>query len=276
MSAKLWSAATVNAFSTTLNGNITNSDTSITLTSVTGLVAPGVLVIDRQDGNDNDTPTVREYITFTGISGNQVTGCTRGVAGSTAQSHNSGATVEETMTITHWTGLLDFLAISHDVDGKIVTSNATIETIRLTSFLDASGASVAASNLRVFNSVNFSGASTLGFDPIHPVWVISGSVSQATAGIGKPLIMPKGASWNFFSAVLRTPTSGASLMIDINKNGTSIFTDQNTRLTFPINGTFISTASIEVKTFNSGDIFTIDIDAGGGLASDLTILGKAL
>ena len=76
--------------------------------------------------------------------------------------------------------------------------------------------------------------------------------------------------------MLRTPASGSSLVLDINKNGTSIFTDQNTRPTIVGGGTFVSTASIGTKTLNAGDIFTMDIDIGGGTGADLTVIGRAL
>ncbi len=137
MSAKLWEVATNNAFSTTLNGNVTAIDTTITLTSTSGLVAPGVLVIDRVDGNNVNTPLMREYITYTGINGNDVTGVSRGVAGSTDQTHLSGAQVEEPMSVTHWGDLIDFLAVSFDAAGHLVTSTATI-----TSMLNVSNASI--------------------------------------------------------------------------------------------------------------------------------------
>lgn len=259
MAVKLWEVATGNAFSTTLNGSITGSDDTITLTSVSGLVAPGVLVIDRQDGNGNNTPTTREYITYTGISSNQLTGCSRGVAGSTDQSHNSGALVEEIMSVTHWGDMLDFLAVSHDSSGNVtISSTATIAVAR------------------IYSHVNASGASITGRFPIHPGWVVGGLVSLATINVGKPLPMPQAGLLQFFCAVTRTPVSGGSLLLDIHKNGTTIFSDQNTRLVFPAGGTFVSTASIGLRTFNAGDIFTMDIDNGGGTAADLTVLGRAL
>ncbi len=121
MAAKLWSVGTSNAFSTTLNGSITDSDTSIILTAVTGLTAPGVLVIDRINSALTATPNTREYISFTGISSLTLTGVSRGVAGSTAQAHSSGATVEETLSATHWNDLLTFLAVAHDASGNIDT-----------------------------------------------------------------------------------------------------------------------------------------------------------
>lgn len=258
MTARLLETSTTNAFSTTLNGSVTSPDTTITLTTVTGLVAPGVLVIDRVDGNGNATPVLREYVSFTGISGSQITGVTRGVAGSTQQSHSSGAVVEETFSVTHWGDLKDFLEVSHDASGKIVTSSVTTTTARVITHLDLSGASITG---------NF---------PINPVWVISGPISGATTTVGKPLSMPQAGQFTFFSAVLRQTTSGVSLLVDINKNNTSIFTDQNTRLLISGGGTYISTASIGTKSFVAGDVFTVDFDFGGGNAADLTILGHAL
>jgi hypothetical protein len=258
MSAQLWETSTSNAFSTSLNGSISSADTSITLTTVTGLQAPGVLVIDRQDGSGNDTPTKREFITFTGISSDTLTGCSRGVAGSSAQAHASGALIEETMSVTHWGGLVDFIKVSHDSAGHVVTSTATI------------------SDARVYTRLNASGASIIGRFPIHPGWVVGGLVSLVTTSVGKPLPMPQAGLFEFFSAVLRSPASGSALIVDINKNGSTLFTDSGTRLTIPAGGTYASTASIGIKTFVAGDILSMDIDQGGGLGADLTVLGRAV
>ena len=130
MTASIWKTGTVNAFSTTLNGGITDVDTTIALTSVTGLQAPGVVVIDRVDANNVSTPTVREYISFTEIAGSSLTGCTRGLGGSTAQSHSSGAKVEEPWSITHWNDFVDSFIAEHSVAGvhdatKIATLTGT-------------------------------------------------------------------------------------------------------------------------------------------------------
>lgn len=135
MTSFLWESPSINAFQTVLDGSIGSDDETINLSSVTNLgVAPGVLVIDRQDGIGNDTPAKREYISFTGISGLGLTGVSRGAAGSTAQTHSSGALVEAISSVTHWGDLVDFLQVEHDSAGKHVISTATIsytETKRL-------------------------------------------------------------------------------------------------------------------------------------------------
>ena len=65
----------ITPLSTTLNGAINSSVTSIVLTSATGFPATGSVFIDS------------ECITYTGISTNTLTGCTRGTNGTTAASH---------------------------------------------------------------------------------------------------------------------------------------------------------------------------------------------
>jgi hypothetical protein len=257
MSVTLWKTGTSNAFQTTLNGSIGAADATIALTTTTGLVAPGILVLDRQNSLGEDTPTTREFISYTGISSNNITGCSRGVAGSTAQSHNSGALVEETFTTTHWGDLVDFLQVSHNSSGNIaVTGTASIATLRVHSFLNASGASIS------------------GRFPITPVWVLPNFCSGPSTAIGKPLDMPQAGEIQWTSIVLAAPASATSLFFDINKNGTSIFAVGN-RMSIPAGGTYVSTASLATKTFVAGDVFTVDLDTGGAY-QDATVKFRAI
>jgi len=70
--------------STTLNESLTNSDTTITLTSTTGLTAANdILWIED------------ECILYTGISGNDLTGCTRGYLGTVPVAHSNGAATRQ-------------------------------------------------------------------------------------------------------------------------------------------------------------------------------------
>ena len=68
-------------FSTTLSGNITNVQTTISVVTTSGFSATGAIFIDA------------ELITYTGITATSFTGCTRGAAGSPNKSHLSGASV---------------------------------------------------------------------------------------------------------------------------------------------------------------------------------------
>jgi len=122
--AQFLNAATSNAFATTLDGNVALGDTTILLTTVTGLQAPGILCIDRTNGT-TATPNQREYISYTGISTRTLTGVTRGLGGSTAQPHNSGALVEENMSIDHWNDLIASLSVEHNSAGTHKTALVT-------------------------------------------------------------------------------------------------------------------------------------------------------
>lgn len=114
--ARMIGLGTSNAFSTTLDGNVALGDDSILLTNVTGLQYPGILCIDRTNGS-TATPTLREYIYYAGISTRTLTGVVRGLGGSTAQPHNSGALVEEIITIDHWNDLIESLGVGHNSNG---------------------------------------------------------------------------------------------------------------------------------------------------------------
>src|SRR5258708_3603512 len=122
--SSFWKTATANAFNTTLNGAVGSGDSSITLTAVTGLQFPGIAVIDRQNSSGVNTPTLREYVSYTGISSNTLTGCARGLGSSSAQAHASGAVVEEVFSVTHWNDLLTILL-------NVFTSGGILDTTKV-------------------------------------------------------------------------------------------------------------------------------------------------
>lgn len=258
MAAKFWPSASTNAFSTTLNGAIDDAVTTITLTSVTGLDTDGgVLVIDRQDGSGNNTPNAREFITYTGVSGNDLTGVSRGAAGSTNQSHSSGALVEETFSVTHWRDLETFLYVAHDSAGKIVASAPTLISPRVATALQASGASI------------------VGSFPIFPTWVLGGNISGSTVIAGE-FRMPRAGNFEWFSVQSRTPVSTASLVVNITKNAASIFAGV-TEPRIGAGGTYASTASLNTKVFAEGDVIRAAITfTGNGFVNDVTVQAKGV
>ena len=69
--------------STTLNGSHSSSVTTLTLTSSTGFSASGKVYIGG------------EQVTYTAVSGNDLTGCTRGANSTTAALHADGTTVTQ-------------------------------------------------------------------------------------------------------------------------------------------------------------------------------------
>jgi len=79
------------SISTTLNegGTLAADDTTITLTSSSSFAAYGAVIIEK------------EIIQYTGISGNDLTGCTRGYASSLASTHADGTTVYQCNPAVH-------------------------------------------------------------------------------------------------------------------------------------------------------------------------------
>lgn len=257
MSVQLWEAPTQNATQTTLDGSLSKSSTTITLASTTGLVAPGVVVIDRTDGT-NDTPTKREYVTFTGISGSDLTGCSRGVAGSSAQAHGSGAKVETTITVTHWNDLVDFLEVEHDASGQHVIGTATVNYTETYNLAVTSLASVPV--LDIGTRINASGASITGFGiGFTGVFSFIGSLSGPTTSPQTPLVMPEAGTLKWINIITRTVASTATAIIDMNLDGTSIF-DATARPVLVPGATFVSTASINTTSFTAGQTFDWDFD----------------
>ena len=75
-----------------LNGNISSSTTTITLSSTSGLASAGFIRIDG------------ETISYPNVSGNQLINCARGQNGTTAAAHTTGAaiTVQNLPSINVW------------------------------------------------------------------------------------------------------------------------------------------------------------------------------
>jgi hypothetical protein len=113
-------------FSTSLNGAINNSQTTITLASTVGLPTVGILTIES------------EKIKYTGVSGNDITGCTRGFSSTTAASHVDGTYVALNVVEEHHNSLKDEIialetslnftasrAMTSDVSGRLAVSAVT-------------------------------------------------------------------------------------------------------------------------------------------------------
>jgi len=90
---------------TTLNGNISDSVATITLTDATEFPTSGFIMIEKIDTTPDTTnygKFLNEVIQYTGKAGNNLTGCTRGTSApfkgvtpssTTATTHSSGAKV---------------------------------------------------------------------------------------------------------------------------------------------------------------------------------------
>lgn len=108
---------TRNGLQKTLDAQLDEAATaSMTLNNVTGVQnAPGVVVINRIDSNGAEkSASLREYISFTGTSGNTLTGLTRGLGSSTDQDHAVGSVVEFIFDVTAAQAIIDALALYVD------------------------------------------------------------------------------------------------------------------------------------------------------------------
>lgn len=94
------------AVSTTLNGAINSSVTTITLTSTSGLPLVGRIVIEN------------EWVDYTGVSGNNLTGCSRGVANTTAAAHSTGVVVSNRIVIIAGNTSTGFNVLSYKLTKK--------------------------------------------------------------------------------------------------------------------------------------------------------------
>ena len=224
------------------------SSMDVTLGHGVKFVAPCYLVIDRVDAAGALKPVAQwEYVKVTNVSTDTLT-ITRAQGGSTDQAHSSGAVVEAVVTSSMFEDWYNALNPEHTAAGGHILGTATVTT-----HLQLSNASISGLQ-RTF------------------VWYAPGYASGATTNVMR-LIAPFGGTFQAFTAMPRTPVSGASLTLDLNKNGTSIF-DTIGRPAILGGGTFVSTASIATKNFIAGDILTLDIDTGGNVA-DITLEGIA-
>ena len=99
-------------FSTTITADITDSETVIPLASVP-TASEGYLVLE------SDNASKREVIYYTSKGASSVTcpsaAAGRGVGGTTAQAHSSGATVKMNMTAEYWNALQNMTSTSDAV-----------------------------------------------------------------------------------------------------------------------------------------------------------------
>jgi hypothetical protein len=270
-------APLINYKQTTLNGSITSGAGTITLNSTANLTYPGYIVIDRQDSAGNNTPTAREVVSYTGIAGNDLTGCSRGADNSSALGHNNGALVETMPTVGMWNSLVSAIRGFVDPNGYItaVTSPVSIAYGQFNQIAVSSIASIA--ELHVGTRFDVASASVTGIQGIqlNPTWYIPGLPSLASVGLGRPLAVPKGGTFNFVNVTSNANISSPSAIFDIMKNSVSIFTAANRPNL--AGGTFVSTASIATKPFVAGDVFRVDyvVASGGGNQTDVTVTASS-
>lgn len=107
----------------------------------------------------------------------------------------------------------------------------------------------------------------LGYRQTHGLFTLSSEDVLAT-GTGKARIrMPFAGSIVSVTASVLSAPAGSSVILDVNKNGTTIFGTQANRPTIAAAGVSAAAGAHSVKTFAAGDVITVDVDqVGSGTA----------
>ena len=104
-----------------------------------------------------------------------------------------------------------------------------------------------------------------------PTINIEGALATAT-GVGGAWIAEQAGEIESFLIYCRDNGSSGSTIVDVNKNGTTIFSTSGNRPTFGNTDTApVESARPDVYTFLKGDVFTFDIDAIATGADTLTL-----
>lgn len=135
---------------------LTGVTASATLNNTTGLQnLPGVMVVDRINTNNVETPSSREVIAYDGTSGSTVTTLTRGLAGTSDQDHAVGAIVEFAPDVIWAQNIYDALSTVVTVADISVVNTINVVTPTGTQTLSnkiygGTGASLTINNPRIY------------------------------------------------------------------------------------------------------------------------------
>jgi len=164
---------TFSASANTLGANVAIVDTSITLTSSTGFPDSGRIKI-------ND-----EIITYASVSGNTLTGCTRGVNGTTAAAHTSGDAVNCATIIvsdnSHGALENDFVTISGAVTlGDAITADILNQEYQITAIISDNSYQIEAREVAGIGSIT----TTTGLNPTYVFATATDSGNGGASGVG--------------------------------------------------------------------------------------------
>lgn len=152
-------------------------------------------------------------------------------------------------------------AVNGDIDNDNVKTGAGIVESKLT-FNTSSGHNHDGTNSREI--------------PKGYIGTVTGTLTTGTS-VTPALIVVAGQTITKAYAYAKTAPTGASLLIDINKNGTSIWnTNQSNRLAIAAGDNEGNQTNFDTTSLADEDILTIDIDQVGSTVAgaDLTIVLK--
>ena len=101
---------------------------------------------------------------------------------------------------------------------------------------------------------------------------IKGDLNTST---GKQAIrMPFAGKISYVTAALTTAPVGASAIVDLHKNGTTMYTTQGNRPTIAAGSTYVTATLPDVLTWTAGDVLQLEVDQKGSSTdgADLSVV----
>lgn len=104
-------------------------------------------------------------------------------------------------------------------------------------------------------------------------WYVAGTLATG-ANQGPRYVVPQAMTIVKAWLIVRTAPTGANLLIDINKNGTTIWTTQGNRGSIVATATTGNTTTFDVTSLTAGDYLDLDTDQVGSTVAgvDLTVV----
>jgi len=136
------------------------------------------------------------------------------------------------------------------------------------------GSALTASNILEIYNTGIGAGSSSGTGPSiqRETWSYQGTV--ATIAGGQRLYVEQASTILSCRASVGTPPTGGSIKVDVNKNGSTIFTTQANRPEIAISGnTSGAVTNMNVSALSAGDYLTVDVDQVGSTVAgaDLTV-----
>lgn len=101
-------------------------------------------------------------------------------------------------------------------------------------------------------------------------WAFSGTLTTATGALRVPIHTT--GTVTSIRAMVNTAPTGAAIIIDVNKNGTTLYTTQGNRPTIAVSTNAVNATVPDVTTLAAGDYLTVDIDQIGSTVAGANLV----
>lgn len=250
---------------------LTGVTASATLNNTTGLVnLPGVMIIDRINSNNVETPSAREVIAYSGTSGSTVTTLSRGLAGTTDQDHAVSAIVEFVPDIIWADSIYDALA------NLVNTTTLAIDSTKITAGVSAASDTAAgkvelATTAETTTGTDATRAVTP--DGLHDMTSLSGAawfLDEDTMTSNSDTKVPSQQSTK---AYVDTQIAGISSNTDgwITSSDTWVYASASTFTIAGVDRTTTFTKGTRLKFTNSGTKYAVVVSSSFSTNTTVTI-----